>query len=329
MAERILPKFPSTHGHLGLVSVCCQNEMVVYEIGLAPFFTHAKSDTVSFQFVCCLLYFHDHASQIEMAEFFGVSVRGLKRACKRFKATGPGKFYRSGTPQRRGSTIFTDDFVEMVQESFEDGLNKKEVAEKYNIKIDTLNKAIRDSRIEVKKVVETVKCASKIEVVSATATGSTKSARSFADSQTELGVACTDVDGRILAHLGKLPNGVEANFTDALDVKAPPEGDALDALVDRYRVQSHYLMNDCWLSTPPLLERLHDLPRVPTLLLHADDDRICRPAGAWAVHERIAHSRLCWVQGCGHDPAQPAMAGAMVAALDAYAAHGDFDSAPR
>ncbi len=109
----------------------------------------------------------------------------------------------------------------------------------------------------------------------------------------------------------------------------PPEGDALDALVDRYRVQSHYLMNDCWLSTPPLLERLNDLPRVPTLLLHADDDRICRPAGAWAVHERIAHSRLCWVQGCGHDPAQPAMAGAMVAALDAYAAHGDFDSAPR
>jgi proline iminopeptidase len=104
---------------------------------------------------------------------------------------------------------------------------------------------------------------------------------------------------------------------------APPEGDALDGFVDRYRVQSHYMMNDCWLRAPPLLERLHALPRVPTLLLHGSEDRICRPAGASAVHDRIAHSRLHWVQGAGHDPSHPAMAGAMVAALDTYAAQAD------
>ena len=113
--------------------------------------------------------------------------------------------------------------------------------------------------------------------------------------------------------------------SDAPATPAPPEGEALTALVDRYRVQSHYLANDCWLTAPPLLDRLTTLPQVPTLLLHADDDRICRPAGAAALHKRVPHSRLRWVAAAGHDPAHPAMASAMRAALDSYAERGDFD----
>ena len=45
-------------------------------------------------------------------------------------------------------------------------------------------------------------------------------------------MGCTDVDGRALAHLGKLPNGVEANFTDALDVKGGGILLALPFLID-------------------------------------------------------------------------------------------------
>jgi proline iminopeptidase len=89
-------------------------------------------------------------------------------------------------------------------------------------------------------------------------------------------------------------------------------------------VQSHYLLNACWLDAPPLLERCAALPRVPTLLLHARDDRVCLPEGALSLHARIAHSALRWVELAGHDPAHPAMTGAMVAALDRYAGSGDF-----
>jgi proline iminopeptidase len=103
-----------------------------------------------------------------------------------------------------------------------------------------------------------------------------------------------------------------------------PDRATLDALVDRYRVQSHYLQHRCWLDAPPLLDRLGMLPQVPTLLLHSRDDRICRPEGAEAVHGRIPHSLLRWVDGAGHDPSHPAMASAMVAALDSYAQHGHF-----
>jgi proline iminopeptidase len=42
------------------------------------------------------------------------------------------------------------------------------------------------------------------------------------------------------------------------------------------------------------------------------------------VHGRIPHSQLRWVDGAGHDPSHPAMASAMVAALDSYAQHGHF-----
>lgn len=107
-------------------------------------------------------------------------------------------------------------------------------------------------------------------------------------------------------------------------VPVDPDEALLDGLIDRYRVQSHYLLHRCWLDTPPLLDRCAALSRVPTLLLHGQADRICRPESAQAVQRRLPHSRLCWVEGAGHDPAHPAMVAAMVGALDRYAAHGDF-----
>lgn len=103
-----------------------------------------------------------------------------------------------------------------------------------------------------------------------------------------------------------------------------PAGEALAALVDRYRVQSHYLRHGCWLSQPSLLDRCARLPPVPTLLLHGLEDRVCRPEGALAAHARMPHSRLHWVDGAGHDPTHPAMAAATVAALDGFAAQGHF-----
>ncbi len=105
----------------------------------------------SFHLACSLLYFNGHASQVDIAEFFGISPRGLKRACKRFSTSGAGNFFKRSAPRRRSATIFTDEFVDLVQESFDEGLSKKEVVEKYGLKMDTLNKAIRDGRLEVKK----------------------------------------------------------------------------------------------------------------------------------------------------------------------------------
>jgi proline iminopeptidase len=107
-----------------------------------------------------------------------------------------------------------------------------------------------------------------------------------------------------------------------------PDADTLAALVDRYRVQSHYLLAGCFLNDPPLLARCARLPPVPTLLLHGSADRICPPAGAAELLRHVPHAALKLIDGAGHDPTHPAMVGAMLRALDGYAARGDFGAGP-
>lgn len=106
---------------------------------------------------------------------------------------------------------------------------------------------------------------------------------------------------------------------------AEPEASALKALIDRYRVQSHYLLHGCWLDKPSLLDLCAKVPAVPTLLLHGKQDRICRTDSALAIHQHLPHSRLQWLDGVGHEPAHPAMVKAMVRALQSYAQAGDFE----
>lgn len=120
----------------------------------------------------------------------------------------------------------------------------------------------------------------------------------------------------------------EQTLAHGAEPAAAPEGEALSALVDRYRVQSHYLRHDCWLAAPTLLERAEAVPAVPTLVLQGDADVICRPEGATLLQQRLRGSTLRCIPGAGHDPAHPAMAAAARAALDAFAARGDFGDAP-
>jgi proline iminopeptidase len=120
----------------------------------------------------------------------------------------------------------------------------------------------------------------------------------------------------------------ETELGGAAQAAPEPEAATLAALVDRYRVQSHYLLHRCWLDEPPLLVRAATLPAVPTLLLHGSDDRVCLPESSRLLQQTLPHAELRIVDGVGHDPAHPAMAAAMVAALDAYAAHGRFADTP-
>lgn len=103
-----------------------------------------------------------------------------------------------------------------------------------------------------------------------------------------------------------------------------PQDEALAAQVDRLRVQAHYLRHGCWLQSPSLLERCEAVPRVPTRLIHARDDRICPPEGALALQRRLPHATLQWVDGAGHDAGHPAMVTAVMGALASWVDSGDF-----
>jgi len=102
-------------------------------------------------------------------------------------------------------------------------------------------------------------------------------------------------------------------------------GDAQAALLlDKYRLQSHFLINRCFWGEPGLLSHARGLCGIPTAILHGRLDWICRAQAAWDLHNSVPSSRLHWVEGCGHNPFEPAMATAFATAIKHFEAHGNF-----
>ena len=96
------------------------------------------------------------------------------------------------------------------------------------------------------------------------------------------------------------------------------------ALLDKYRVQSHYLINGCFWEDSPLPGRAKSLAGLPTAIAHGRLDWVCRPQAAWDLHQSLPGSRLQWLEACGHSPFEPAMAQALALAMAHFADHGNF-----
>lgn len=99
-------------------------------------------------------------------------------------------------------------------------------------------------------------------------------------------------------------------------------------LVDKYRIQSHYLTRQCFLGEARLLHLARRCGDLPTAILHGRRDLICRPLNAWRLHRSMPHSRLRMVENSGHNPFEPAMSTALVAATRHFARHFDFAEWP-
>lgn len=95
-------------------------------------------------------------------------------------------------------------------------------------------------------------------------------------------------------------------------------------LVDKYRVQSHYLIHGCFWGAQDLLARARGLGAVPTAILHGRLDTICRPQAALDLQQQLPGSRLQWVEDGGHSPFEPAMARALAQAVAHHATQGNF-----
>ena len=103
------------------------------------------------------------------------------------------------------------------------------------------------------------------------------------------------------------------------------QGDAEAALLtDKYRIQSHYLIHQCFREGAGLVPRADALTGLPIAILHGRLDTICRPQAAQDLHQMLPGSRLQWVEGCGHNPFEPGNAAALVAAIGHFASQGHF-----
>jgi proline iminopeptidase len=110
----------------------------------------------------------------------------------------------------------------------------------------------------------------------------------------------------------------------AMPRSTQPTGQEAQTMLDKYRVQCHYLINDCFWGDTSLLERVRSLTAMPTAIVHGRLDWCCLPQAAWDLHMNLPGSRLQWLDDCGHSPFEPAMASAQTDAIAHYATYGDF-----
>ena len=98
-----------------------------------------------------------------------------------------------------------------------------------------------------------------------------------------------------------------------------------EAMIARYKIQAHYLLNTCFLGIDEVLAAARTLGGLPVAILQGDADRVCPPHNARLLQRCLPHSRRRMVEGAGHEPFHPGMAAALAEALYGYACNTHFE----
>ncbi len=110
-----------------------------------------------------------------------------------------------------------------------------------------------------------------------------------------------------------------ATSTESHKASAASGDDAATTrMLNKYRLQAHYLTQHCFCSEAELLEacqRLSATPKVPVVLVHGTHDLVCPPENALWLQHALPHARLQWVEKGGHTPADPGIAAALKQAI--------------
>lgn len=107
------------------------------------------------------------------------------------------------------------------------------------------------------------------------------------------------------AMAGKLDSG------HAQAAEVPPR------VLNKYRLQAHYLTQHCFTSDAELLRCAAALSATPVALIHGTHDLVCPPENALRLAQALPHARLQWVENGGHTPADPKIAAALRDAIAA------------
>ena len=146
MPQIQFPFFPEGVTHItALLAFSKQDGRVTYFNASMPVFVHAEDDVESFRMITAQFCVNGNARQADIVRAFGVTKISLKRAVKRYREEGPKGFYQPR--KRRGPAVLTPEVVEQAQRLLDDGLETPEVADRLDIKRDTLRKAVSGGRL--------------------------------------------------------------------------------------------------------------------------------------------------------------------------------------
>lgn len=141
-----MPFFPAGVTHITpLLAFRKEDGRVTYFNASMPVFVHDEEDRASFRMITAQFCVNGNAKQVDIAHAFGISKISLKRAVKCYREEGPKGFY--APRKRRGPAVLTPPVLAEAQQLLDEGLETAEVADRLDIKRDTLAKAVRAGRL--------------------------------------------------------------------------------------------------------------------------------------------------------------------------------------
>ena len=146
MPQLQLPIFPDgvTHitEHLAFMR---KDGQVTYFNGQMPVFTHAETDVATFRMITSQFCVSGRVKQSDIIRTFGVTSISVKRSVKTYREKGPKGFYAPRVT--RGAAILVDDVVCEIEGLLAGGASPAEVAKALGVKLNTIQKAMRERRI--------------------------------------------------------------------------------------------------------------------------------------------------------------------------------------
>jgi proline iminopeptidase len=87
------------------------------------------------------------------------------------------------------------------------------------------------------------------------------------------------------------------------------------------RIECHYFVNKGFLREGQLLEDVHKIRHIPTVIVQGRYDVVCPIESAWALHRAFPEAELVIVNDAGHSAKEPGNASALIEATDRFGAN--------
>jgi len=96
---------------------------------------------------------------------------------------------------------------------------------------------------------------------------------------------------------------------------ARPQEPVTARTLGKYRLQAHYLSQNCFCKEADLLEAAAAMRDKPMVIIHGTHDLICPPENAIKLKAANPNGRLMWVERGTHTPADPSITAALQHAI--------------
>lgn len=106
-------------------------------------------------------------------------------------------------------------------------------------------------------------------------------------------------------------NAVMNAMAGKLDSTTESSREVPTRVLNKYRLQAHYLSNACFTNEAELMAAAAKLQGTPVTLIHGTHDLVCPPENAVRLKQAMPHARLQWVENGGHTPADTRVAAAL------------------